>query len=303
MSGFVYNGTRYDYKYSENLIVGILYNDEEVARYTYDYKTNVDVQECVDGEWCANTSETFIGNINKIRYKGYYYDIETGWYYNGRYIDSIGNRFIDGMSQYAVSRMIDQYGAEYEAEILLASNYYGLDLSDGMATNSLARSGSYSEVEVIARVIYAESNVDLTDQGGVAWVIYNRRIALGKTAYQIVTATGQFTAYGSYCYYNPDTSKASWAFATTHASLLSRGYKPNVTPSGFSNQRNFRAILTFQKGLSFSGGQLYYKGERIYDVYIVGYGKLDYTDFNFLKSTDFSDMEGKYNVFFKYSDE
>ena len=29
----------------------------------------------------SNTSSSFIGNINPIRYRGYYYDVETGFYY------------------------------------------------------------------------------------------------------------------------------------------------------------------------------------------------------------------------------
>ncbi len=42
------------------------------------------------------TSSTFIGNVNPIRYRGYYYDSETGFYYlQSRYYDPETGRFIN----------------------------------------------------------------------------------------------------------------------------------------------------------------------------------------------------------------
>jgi len=44
----------------------------------------------------VNTDPTFIGNINPIRYRGYYYDTETGLYYlQSRYYDPETGRFIN----------------------------------------------------------------------------------------------------------------------------------------------------------------------------------------------------------------
>ena len=43
-----------------------------------------------------NTVETFIGNVNPIRYRGYYYDEESGLYYlQSRYYDPEVGRFIN----------------------------------------------------------------------------------------------------------------------------------------------------------------------------------------------------------------
>lgn len=82
---FKYNEKEYKYiKDITNNIVGIV--DEEgtiVARYIYDGWGNHLV---IDKAGKENKEETFIGNINPIRYKGYYYDKETGLYYcNSRY--------------------------------------------------------------------------------------------------------------------------------------------------------------------------------------------------------------------------
>ena len=44
----------------------------------------------------VQTSSTFIGNVNPIRYRGYYYDSETGFYYlQSRYYDPETCRFIN----------------------------------------------------------------------------------------------------------------------------------------------------------------------------------------------------------------
>ena len=74
-------------------IIGI-YNEygKEVARYTYDAYGN---HEVLDEYGIINNNATFIGNINPFRYKGYYYDVETGLYYcNSRYYNSKIYRWI-----------------------------------------------------------------------------------------------------------------------------------------------------------------------------------------------------------------
>ena len=59
-----------------------------VASYTYDAWGNI---ESVTG-----TLADTVGTINPIRYRGYYYDNETGLYYlNARYYDSEIGRFIN----------------------------------------------------------------------------------------------------------------------------------------------------------------------------------------------------------------
>ncbi len=69
-------------------------NSNIVARYIYDAWGRI--LSITDGNGNANTSSTFIGNVNPIRYRGYYYDTETGWYYlNSRYYDPQVRRFIN----------------------------------------------------------------------------------------------------------------------------------------------------------------------------------------------------------------
>ena len=54
-----------------------------VANYTYDV-------------WGKVTASSSIGQTNPIRYRGYYYDTETGFYYlQSRYYDPTIKRFIN----------------------------------------------------------------------------------------------------------------------------------------------------------------------------------------------------------------
>ena len=95
-----YNGVRYAFR--KNLqgdVIAILdTSGNVVARYTYDAWGKV--LSVTDANGNANTSSTFIGNVNPIRYRGYYYDKETGWYYlNSRYYDPEVKRFINADSE------------------------------------------------------------------------------------------------------------------------------------------------------------------------------------------------------------
>ncbi|MBE6665900.1 MAG: RHS repeat-associated core domain-containing protein [Ruminococcaceae bacterium] len=82
---FIYNGTQY--YYVENLqgdVVKILNAfGSVVANYTYDAWGKV------------TNSGNIVGLYNPIRYRGYYYDTDTGFYYlQSRYYDPTIKRFI-----------------------------------------------------------------------------------------------------------------------------------------------------------------------------------------------------------------
>ena len=74
-----------------------------VARYEYDAWGNCTVK---NGYGYSNTSSTFIGNINPFRYRGYYYDTETGFYYlQTRYYDPTICRFINADNYELVAQL------------------------------------------------------------------------------------------------------------------------------------------------------------------------------------------------------
>ncbi|MBR3864970.1 MAG: RHS repeat-associated core domain-containing protein [Clostridia bacterium] len=85
--GFKYNGEIYTYR--KNLfgdITEIYKGTELVAKYVYDAWGNCTILQ--------NNSDD-IANVNPFRYRGYYYDIESGLYYlKSRYYDPTIGRFI-----------------------------------------------------------------------------------------------------------------------------------------------------------------------------------------------------------------
>ena len=93
--GFVYNGQQYVYR--KNLqgdIIAILDNTGAiVVQYVYDAWG---VGLALDPNGNEITSLTHIGQLNPFRYRGYFYDVETGLYYlKSRYYDPTTGRFIN----------------------------------------------------------------------------------------------------------------------------------------------------------------------------------------------------------------
>ncbi len=87
--GFSIYGAKYLYlKNLQNDIIGIVDSDNNlVVEYYYDaYGRIIKIND---------TSGVDLGTINPFRYRSYYQDNETGWYYlNSRYYDPLTNRFI-----------------------------------------------------------------------------------------------------------------------------------------------------------------------------------------------------------------
>ncbi|MBQ2816044.1 MAG: RICIN domain-containing protein, partial [Clostridia bacterium] len=95
--GFSYNGTEYYYIYNLQGDVEALAdsNGTIIARYTYDpWGKIVAITDAALND--ISSDATHIANINPIRYRGYYYDTETNFYYlNSRYYDPEICRFIN----------------------------------------------------------------------------------------------------------------------------------------------------------------------------------------------------------------
>lgn len=90
MYGFSYDGTPYYYQYNLQGDVTGIYdsNGQLVVEYKYDAWGKV---LSITGPQAST-----IGQINFIRYRGYYYDSETGFYLAGtRYYDPVTGRFIN----------------------------------------------------------------------------------------------------------------------------------------------------------------------------------------------------------------
>ena len=101
--GFNYNGSNYFYdKNLQGDILAVINSSNSVlAKYTYDpWGKLLSVTDANGNDISANASH--IGNINPLRYRGYYYDAETGFYYlNSRYYDPETCRFVNADNNFS----------------------------------------------------------------------------------------------------------------------------------------------------------------------------------------------------------
>ena len=97
VTGFRYNGAEYYYfRNAQNDIIGIVNSSGVVvANYTYDsWGNHIAITDGNGNNVASNPNH--IANINPFRYRGYYYDSETGLYYlNSRYYDANVGRFLN----------------------------------------------------------------------------------------------------------------------------------------------------------------------------------------------------------------
>lgn len=93
--GFIYNGTQYLYMTNQMGDVIAITNatgDIEIV-YRYDEWGNVASTETIDED---DETQIAVANANPLRYRGYYWDAETGYYYlQSRYYDPSICRFIN----------------------------------------------------------------------------------------------------------------------------------------------------------------------------------------------------------------
>ena len=90
-----YDGTHYLYRKNFFGDITAIYNTSGtcVAKYAYDA---YGVCKVMNPDGTENTDDDFIGNVNPIRYRGYYYDVGTGFYYlQTRYYDPQTGRFLN----------------------------------------------------------------------------------------------------------------------------------------------------------------------------------------------------------------
>ena len=91
-----YHGTHYYFlKNLQGDVVALVNMQGDIAaRYVYDAWG--DIVSVTDANGNAITDQNHVANRNPIRYRGYYYDTESGLYYlNSRYYDPVTGRFIN----------------------------------------------------------------------------------------------------------------------------------------------------------------------------------------------------------------
>jgi len=173
--GFTYNGSKYLYlKNLQNDVIGIVdSNNNIVVKYYYDAYGRIIKT--------LDTSGINLSTINPFRYRSYYQDNETGWYYlNSRYYNPLTNRFVT-MDQ------IEYLGA---SENILSYNLYSYCENDPI--NKVDYNGNSAAAIYVTSSVFTTFCGWLGTIGGanwwnpVGWIIA-AVIALGVITYAAVS--------------------------------------------------------------------------------------------------------------------
>lgn len=150
------------------------------------------------------------------------------------------------------------------ANTLLSQSTYGQELSSSTWYNNV------SDVEVLARVIYAENTSDNIDQIAITWIIINRKnsSAFPNTYKGVVTqgSGSQFASLNSSNAksYKNNSTNAGWRHATWLAcAILTTSSESDYIslfgkPQGISNQLYFSGSEYFYNRCRMNGSQLQY---------------------------------------------
>lgn len=169
-TGIVIDGEIYILVYDEIGNVEYICNEDTSIVCKYEYvNTLPQVYKNVDGELVLNTENNFIGNINPIRYQGWYYDRESKHYYMGKgiYYDAENNLYVNNpytikntrASEPAIIRTIAAAYSHY-----MSFPTYG---ATGFANNSVTEAqwntgkrwyDGLDQTELMARCIFAEND-------------------------------------------------------------------------------------------------------------------------------------------------
>ena len=269
--GFIFNEQTFYYEFNSEGSVQKILNENSLPIIQYEYKGGnvVSISERIsDNVWLDVTNCEFsIGQINRIRYLGYYYDSETGWYYCGRYLDPKENCFITGNLKPAnLEGLLSVPNSVYLETISLLDECIQ-DPNFGAPINY--SSGWYSplnSVETLTRLIYAENSFvgKNNERKAIGWVVANRVFDTGPlfpnniksvctAPYQFEPITGDIN--GTYNARNPYTSSSEWSNAMSIACIIqvcvnysSTTYLSELLPkpAGITNQLYFVGLSYFK---------------------------------------------------------
>ena len=298
--GLIYKNQEYKYIYDEvGSVVSI--TDEQgnmVCKYEYDFPTqNVYILENDVPVLCSN--DAFIGNINPIRYRGWYYDKENNCYYLGEgvYYNVSNNEYIMN-----------------DVELILPYSYSCSDVSKVLTLytqcmNSTTFSGQRGQVsktqwdkgnrwydalndtEICARLIYSENTSagKADDRTAVAYLIANR-INAGYSEGNfrgVMTKSQQFSGINPTYKRLSDTNNARaaqdvtsdvWkqcvklACILTYTSDKSQIASFYPAPVGISNQVQMYGInaIIASSSFTYKNNKIYQNDVELTDVAVAG---------------------------------
>lgn len=234
VSGFIYDGSKYYYVKDNNNNIVSIKNSMDKIIYEYNYDVEGKVINLFELNNISEDKNTLIGNINKFRYNSYYYDDETGYYYNGiLYYDTNYERLSAREKDNKIpdyDYIIEKYSFNTKSlnDVDLAvQNWHSELMNDPDYGEDLRNSGNnpwYNgliSVDITARVMYGENTSNIYEQTCIMWVLYNRLNNRSNlyTYYDVVTQNLQFAALFSDNAKNP-TNYTTFSNATYLSCLI-----------------------------------------------------------------------------------
>ncbi|MDD4542242.1 MAG: hypothetical protein PHY13_00530 [Clostridia bacterium] len=282
--GFILDDVKYSYRFIEGTktveAITTSYG-KDIARYCYGKDNKVTIFGLNRfGIWVDKSSDKdFIGSINLIRFNSYYFDEETGYYYDGGYYyDAANHAYIvnnsvkldeintlEGFLKYKnitpskslTLNEVDQLAEDWK-DTLMATSTYGQSIS--------AVSNWYSSLgdeEIIARLIYAENPYanSYADRSAITQLLINRRnsssfpntfrnVAIQSSAFSTINPN-PFSSSTTYHARNPVKSSSVFIETTYVACVLALTSDTSIVntlvgkPTNFTNQVYFRALSSF----------------------------------------------------------
>ena len=328
-SSIIYDEVQYYFQYDAYGNVEYITDENFIPICRYEYSGPIATCfEYVNGNWIKNTEKLFIGNLNPIRYQGWYYDVESCHYHlgGGIYYNPETNNYV--MNEFTVKPNCSRRGTYYNEAINSTIGLLSLDSYNQyieQVTQSEWNSGqrwydSLGGESIVARCIYAENfHPSATeDRKAILRVIVNRfHQNVASSIRAVVTQPGQFTTINPSQWAINGSSNAraaknptseAWKNATFLACIVS--LTANIStlgnelgwPAGIDTQMNFYGLDSVYNNLSLRNGKLYYGNMYMKDAAIAGYGKL-----NTASATSVSALlsrfygNNRYNIFFTMS--
>ena len=195
MYGFSYNGVEYYFERDIQGNIARIYNNYGTVNAVYKYDAFGEHMVYTKGGSILN-SESFIGNINRIRYKGYYYDKETGLamvgqrYYSPELcrfiqpadVSTLNPSSINGLNLYS-------YANNNPIGIAYSSSSAGFDSNGGMVSSIGNAFGSIGN-----SISGSSSRIPLPT---VPWLVENATTMYG-TASSLISGTPILAHYFKY---------------------------------------------------------------------------------------------------------
>ena len=298
--GFIYDAETY--YYSRNILgdVEAIYNSTGslVASYEYDAWGNHYVY---NPDATTNTSELFIGNINPIRYRGYYYDVETGLFMVGhRYyspelcrfiqpadVSTLNPSSINGLNLY-------EYANNNPIGIAYSSSSVGFGASGGMIGSTI---GTISNIVGSGSVgggskVSGFGSLSGSSFGGINWPKAN---SVAMTHYTTLLIENAFIGsfFGNISYTETtqlNDSERFYSYSNTGNGGYSAGVGMNLgnwygisayvssnlgfgTSMQLTSRITYGAEISLQDGISFSFGTI--SGNTTQEITVnVGWGTI-----------------------------